>query len=109
MVLTDELERVEPTDDGVRVVLSGRDPIDLRGLFVHPVWRQAAPFAEQLGLETGDLGGIRLDSQGETSRPGVYAAGDLAHHRDLPMPVASVLTAAAAGLVAAASCDADLL
>lgn len=109
VVLTDELERVEAADGGLRVVLRGPDPVDLGGLFVHPVWRQAAPFAEQLDLETGDLGGIRLDSEGATSRPGVYAAGDLAHHRDLPMPVASVLTAAAAGLVAAASCDAGLL
>ena len=39
----------------------------------------------------------------------MYAAGDLAHVAGLPMPLASVLTAAAAGLVAAAACVHDLV
>ncbi|WP_182525040.1 NAD(P)/FAD-dependent oxidoreductase [Nocardioides dongkuii] len=43
------------------------------------------------------------DELGRTSRPGVYAAGDLAHLAALPMPMPSVLTSAAAGLVAASS------
>lgn len=109
VLVHEAIERVERSEVGLRVHLADGESVELGGLFVHPVWRQAAPFAEQLGLETGNLGGIRLDAEGLTSKPGVYAAGDLAHHRDLPMPVASVLTAAAAGLVAAASCDRDLL
>lgn len=109
VLVHEAVARVEPSELGVRAHLADGEAMELGGLFVHPTWRQAAPFAEQLGLETGDLGGIRLGADGLTSRPGVYAAGDLAHHRDLPMPVASVLTAAAAGLVAGASCDADLL
>lgn len=109
VLVHEEIERVERSGTGLLVRLADGEAVELGGLFVHPTWRQSAPFAEQLGLETGDLGGIRLSSEGLTSKPGVYAAGDLAHHRDLPMPVASVLTAAAAGLVAAASCDADLL
>lgn len=96
-------------DDGLRVMLGAGHTVELGGMFVTPTWRQAAPFAAQLGLETGDLGGVHVDIMGATSRPGVYAAGDLAHHRDLPMPMASVLTAAAAGLVAAAACDRDLM
>lgn len=99
---------VEPAGDGLRALLGQDHAVELGGMFVAPTWRQAAPFAEQLGLETGDLGGIHVDIMGATSRPGVYAAGDLAHHRDLPMPMASVLTAAAAGLVAGAACDRDL-
>lgn len=93
---------------GVRVHFADGGTADFGGMFVAPTWAQAAPFAEQLGLETAALGGVVVDVMGRTSRPGVYAAGDLAHHRDLPMPLASVLTAAAAGLVAAASCDRDL-
>ena len=93
---------------GVLVDLHDGSTIDLGGLFVSPTWAQAAPFAAQLGLETGELGGILVDIFQATSRPGVYAAGDLAHHRDLPMPMASVLTAAAAGLMAAAGSDRDL-
>ncbi|MCX6398863.1 MAG: NAD(P)/FAD-dependent oxidoreductase [Propionibacteriales bacterium] len=100
---------VEAASDGLRALLDHGHTVELGGMFVAPTWRQAAPFAEQLGLETGDLGGIHVDIMGATSRPGVYAAGDLAHHRDLPMPMASVLTAAAAGLVAGAACDRDLV
>ena len=39
---------------------------------------------------------------GRTSLPGVHAAGDMAHVASLPMPMSSVLTAAASGQVAAA-------
>ena len=92
---------------GVRVHFAD-GTADFGGMFVTPTWTQAAPFAEQLGLEIAALGGVIVDVMGRTSRPGVYAAGDLAHHRELPLPLASVLTAAAAGLVAAASCDRDL-
>ena len=46
---------------------------------------------------------------GRTSMPGVYAAGDCAHSAALPMPMASVLNAAAAGLLAATACDGRLL
>ena len=109
VLVVEAVDRVEESELGARVLLADGESVELGGLFVHPVWRPTAPFADQLGLETGELGGIRLDSEGLSSKPGVYAAGDLAHHRDLPMPVASVLTAAAAGLVAAAACDRDLL
>lgn len=94
--------------DGVRVSFTDGGSAEFGGLFVSPTWSQAAPFAEQLGLETAALGGVIVDVTGRTSRPGVYAAGDLAHQRELPMPLASVLTAASAGLVAAASCHRDL-
>ena len=38
---------------------------------------------------------------GRTSLPGVHAAGDMAHLAALPMPMASVMAAAASGQVAA--------
>ena len=46
---------------------------------------------------------------GRTSVPGVHAAGDMAHVAALPMPMASVMTAAAAGQVAAGALVAYLL
>jgi len=39
----------------------------------------------------------------------VFAAGDAAHVRELPMPMSSVLTAQAAGLVAGSACVQYLL
>ncbi len=70
---------------------------------------QAAPFAEQLGLALLPSGCVEVDAMGRTSLPGVHAAGDLAHVAALPMPMASVLTAAAAGQVAGAAMVAHLL
>lgn len=94
---------------GVTVSLADGGTEELGGLLVKPDWRQAAPFAEQLGLELSDVGAVAVDAMGRTSLPGVYAAGDMAQGPGLPMPMASVLTAASAGLVAASACHMDSL
>jgi len=88
---------------GVLVELADGTEIDAAGFFVQAAFEQSAPFAEQLGLTLLESGCVRVDGFGRTSVDGVYAAGDLAHTPEHPMPMASVLTAAAAGLVAAAS------
>jgi thioredoxin reductase len=92
---------------GLAVELEGRAPLELGGLFVKTDWRQAAPFAAQLGLEMAPSGAVIVDAFGRTSRAGVYAAGDMAQGPGLPMPMASVLNAASAGLLAAAACVQD--
>jgi hypothetical protein len=78
-------------------------------IFVKTETTQSAPFAEQLGLEMLPSGCVSIDEFGRTSRPGVYAAGDLAHVPALPMVMSSVLTAASAGLLAASAVVQDLL
>lgn len=98
-----EVTKVERTGDGVLVHRAAADPVAVAGLFLHPSFAQSAPFAEQLGLEMLPSGCVRIDVLGQTSRPRVFAAGDLAHVEQLPMPMASVLLAAAAGLVAGSS------
>ena len=103
------MTRLEADGAGARVVLANGPDEEVAGLFVAPTTTQAAPLAEQLGLALLASGGIEVDVMGRTSVPGVYAAGDLAHVKELPMAFASVLTAAAAGLVAGASCVGDLL
>lgn len=96
--------------DGGRLRLEqGDDSMIVDGLFVASTFEQAAPFAEQLSLDLLDSGCIEVDAMGRTSVPGIYAAGDLAHSRALPMPMASVLAAAAAGQVAAGAVVADSL
>lgn len=82
---------------------------EVGGIFVAAEFAQRAPFAEQLGLDLLPSGAVEIDAMGRTSAPGVFAAGDMAHVAALPMPMASVLTAAASGLVAAASLDGELL
>jgi thioredoxin reductase len=98
-----------PTASGAVVNVDAGPGIAVDGFFARSTFRQSAPFAEALGLELLPSGCVAIDALGRTSLPGVYAAGDLAHLRDLPMPLASVLTAAAAGLTAAAACHHDLL
>ncbi|MER7073148.1 NAD(P)/FAD-dependent oxidoreductase [Terrabacter sp. NPDC000476] len=104
---------VEPHEDGVRVTLEDADGRrsheHVAGLFVRPELRQSAPFAEQLGLELNPSGAVRIDELGRSSRPGVLCAGDLAHQAVFPMPMASVVAAAAAGQLAASSAIMALL
>jgi thioredoxin reductase len=93
---------------GINIELASGQAVELGGLFVAPVWAQAAPFAEQLGLDRSPMGAILVDAFGRASLPGVYAAGDIAQPPGTPMPMASVLAAAAGGQVAAAACDREL-
>lgn len=103
------VERVTPDGDGVLVHLAEAGPVRLDGVFVAPTIHQAAPFAEQLGLEVSAMGSILVDAFGRTSVPGVYAGGDAAHHRELPMAMASVANAIGAGALAGSVCVADLM
>lgn len=70
-------------------------------LFARPPQRQT-DLVTSLGLALDDHGFVRLDDHRETSRPGVYAAGDLT-----TMMQGAVL-AAAAGTMAAAMINHDL-
>lgn len=106
-VVVDDIASVRAGGDGVLVTRADGTEIDARGLMVRTEYAQAAPFAEQLVLDLLPTGCIQVDGFGRTSRPGVYAAGDLATTAELAMPMASVLNAAAAGLLAAASCVRD--
>lgn len=89
---------------GARVSFAGGPDLEVGGVMVATTFAQSAPFAADLGLTLLDSGCVEVDAMGRTSRPGVYAAGDLAHVAALPMPMSSVLAAAAAGQLAAAAC-----
>ena len=92
---------------GVRVDFADGHHVELGGMFVKTDWAMSTPFAEQLKLELSEVGAIVVDAMGRTSVPGVYAAGDIAQGPGIPMPMASVLTAASAGLIAGAACVQD--
>ena len=110
-VRTERVLSVERHDGGVRVVLEGADgervPAALSeqvaGLFVKPELSQSAPFAEQLGLELNPSGAVRVDEFARSSRDRVLCAGDMAHLPAYPMPMASVVSAAASGQLAASA------
>lgn len=108
-VRPERVTRVSAGTDGVRLKLTGGESVDLAGLFVAPTYHQSAPFASQLGLELTDSGCVAIDEFGRTSRAGVFAAGDLAHLRSLPGPLSSVVSAMAAGQVAASAVCLELM
>ena len=108
-LVTGKVLALEAQGDGGVVRLTDGSAYPVDGFFVASAFEQSAPFAAQLGLTVLDSGCVEVDLMGRASEPGVYAAGDLAHHRELPMPMASVLVAAAAGQVAASACVADML
>jgi thioredoxin reductase len=103
-----DLEKVVVDGEEAVLTVAGEE-LRVGGLFVASTFEQSAPFAEQLGLTLLESGCIEVDAMGRTSLPGVYAAGDLAHTAAMPMPMASVLGAQAAGQVAAGACVAELL
>ena len=92
---------------GARVSFASGPDEEVGSMFVTTTLSQSAPFAAQLGLAMLDSGCVEVDAFGRTSLPGVYAAGDLAHPAAVPMPLASVLSAAAAGQLAAVATDMD--
>lgn len=109
-VREEPISGVQRRGDGAVVSFADGPAEEIGGMFVTTgSFAQAAPFAEQLGLAMLPSGCIRTDELGRTSRDGIYAAGDLAHLASLPMPLASVVTAISAGLLAATAVDQDLV
>jgi thioredoxin reductase len=95
--------------DGARVDLDDGSSVRVDGFFVKGSLEQTAPFAAALGLATLPSGAVEVDPFGRTSHPGVFAAGDLAHQAVYPMPLASVLNAASAGMLAGVAVLQDLV
>jgi thioredoxin reductase len=108
-VRTEPVTGVCASPVGARVSFAAGPDEEVAGLYVSTTLTQSAPFAEQLGLAMLPSGCVEVDAMGRTSLPGVHAAGDLAHVSALPMPMASVMAAAAAGQVAAGALVAYLL
>jgi thioredoxin reductase len=108
-VRTDPVTALRRSPLGVTVSFAEGPDQEVGGILVGTSQVQRAPFAEQLGLRLLPSGGIEVDPVGRTSAAGVYAAGDNAHTAATPIPLSSVVAAAAAGKNAAMAADADLL
>lgn len=109
VVVIADATRVERVEGRLAVHLADGATEVVDGLFAPTDLTPSAPHAAQLGLDLLGSGAVAVDLMGRTSMPGVFAAGDAAHHPDLPMPTSSVLAAAAAGQAAAGATVADLL
>ena len=104
-VVDGTVERLVVTDDRLRAVLlaDGRS-VPRDALFIRPALRAHADGpAAVLGCELLAGGLVRVDADGRTSVPGVWAAGNAAN------PRAQVITAAGEGSAVAIAINADLV
>lgn len=108
LVPLEGLARVDDRGDGLRLSLLDGSTLDVDGMFAAAIVRQAA-IVDGLDLERSASGGIIVDAFGRTSRPGIYAAGDTAHVRELPGAMQSIANAIATGAAAGATVAADAL
>jgi thioredoxin reductase len=83
--------------------------LDRSALFVHASLRQRSGLPTELGCQILDDGAVEINDLGQTSVPGVYAAGDMARRPALPLAGAQVILAAAEGTLAAIVIDQELL
>ena len=102
-VVTEAVARLEGDEQGLTsIVLASGEAVPADVLFSHPPQRQIGLVAE-LGLELNAQGFVQVDPQTqETSRPGIYAAGDSTTRMQ------KAIVGAAAGTLAGAMVNLDL-
>lgn len=105
IVDTDVVALTLQDSEHLDVVLKDGRRLQRQGLFVSPLLplQPSSEIGAQLGCESDEMGLYQVNHFGQTSVPGVYAAGDIAGLGQ------SVLNAAAAGSMAGAALVFDLL
>jgi thioredoxin reductase len=102
---------IEAAVTGLRVVDDTLSSVTLEdgrevhrdALFVPPTFTAHSSLLTQLGAATDDAGWVTIGKSGDTSVPGVWAAGNVTN------PRAQVITAAGEGSAAAIAINADLV
>jgi thioredoxin reductase len=63
-----------------RIVFKNGDVLTRKAMLLHAHMHQRSNLVEQLGCELTEHGSIKVDEIGQTSIPGIFAAGDAATH-----------------------------
>ncbi len=109
-VRPEPIVRLEANGDQVeRVVFESGEALARDAVFVRTVTAQHSDLPARLGCDTLADGALEINEFGQTTVPGIYAAGDLARRPAVPVPLAQVTLAAAAGTIAAGAIDQELL
>jgi thioredoxin reductase len=103
------IARLETDAEGVRIVFTDGTSLVRHVVFIRPPTRQRSDLAAQLGCNALEDGSIEVNDFGQTTVPGVYAAGDMARRPTMPFPAAGAIIAASVGAVAAVAADRELL
>ncbi len=109
-VRDESIARLEGSGDGLqRIVFAGGEMLDRDAMFCSSRLRQRSDLPAQLGCAILENGCVEVGDLGQTSVPGVYAVGDMAHRATQHGPAATVIAAAATGNLAGIAVDKDLL
>ena len=103
IVRTEAVQRLEGLDELEAVVLENGEVIERTALFIRPKQEIRSSLPQQLGCVITPQGRVEADAMGRTNVARVYVAGDIAPgHQSVP-------SAAAAGAVAGAGLNLELL
>lgn len=102
-VREERVVRLEGGGELERIVFAGGAPIRRRALFIQPPQRPGSDLGTRLGCESLPGGALRVESDGQTTVQGVYAAGDAAATPQ------QLVMAAASGARAAIAIQKDLI
>ena len=76
-IVEDPVERLVEAEGGLRVEFTtGRDSLPRQALFIQPDLSLASDLGPALGAALTPVGSIETNTSGETTVPGLYAAGD---------------------------------
>ena len=101
-LLDHRIERVVKQGAGLQVLFTERPPLARYALFIQANLSPASDLAAPLGAALTEMGSVETDAAGQTSEPGLYAAGDAA------TTVQSVAVATGSGARAAYAINAEL-
>ncbi|WP_232329763.1 MULTISPECIES: NAD(P)/FAD-dependent oxidoreductase [unclassified Sporosarcina] len=103
-IVDDIIDGLEGADGQLHSVrLEDGTLVDRAGGFASPLWSHPNHFADELGCERNQYGGIQTDEYGRTTVWNVYAAGDVSH-----IVPSQLLVAAGTGSAAAIGINGDL-
>jgi thioredoxin reductase len=85
------------------------EPLARRAALLQTSRRQRSDLAGQLGCHLLEDGCVEVDDFGQSNVRGVFAAGDMARRRAMPIPEAQVILAAGSGVICAVALDISLL
>jgi thioredoxin reductase len=109
-VRTEPVARLARNDGRLKgVVFHSGETIARDVVFVGAPHQQRSDLAGRLGCAQLDDGAVEVNDFGQTTVPGVYAAGDMAHKAVIPMTLGQIVFAAASGELAGAAIDQELM
>lgn len=109
-VREESLARLEgPGTSLERLVFTDGSRAVCQAMYCHAPTRQRSDLAARLGCRLLDDGSVEVNEFAQTTRPGIFAIGDMARQAAFPFPARQVVMAAAQGVIAAIVIDQELL